>query len=580
MTWLAHEAPLHVGVFDQPSLGLDEAQRAFAELVESLLPRAAENGVLASRVGVTPSLLPYLASPSDLDAGHSVLDWIVLLDCTPHQSDARRLIASAYRRLREGGTLVLATPVSAALEPELGRWRSSSTISRDTLADSTGRQETVHSSSGLSAVALGPPHSELVRTLLEQGFLIRRELGIGRRVQPSYRHLRERVAMLGDAPDAAGSKLAPPEDIRELRRQFATLDERSVDYRVIHARKDSYRIRLFCEGDEHSILDLFARCFHQQCSLEQWRWKYQHNPYGRVLISLGCDSSGELVSHYAAYPVRLYRPPHTTSRSETSLQEAEQLAYQIGDTMTAASVRHVGRGPTSLLSRTARHFYATFCEGRVAFNYGFNTANIQKFSMRFLGVEKVEEVPYRQLDLSTEWPKWSAREPSESRYRVERVTALDARFDRLYLETRDLYGMMVERDTRYLQWRYLDRPDTDYQLVAASSNGRLVGWSVFLWREDRLVWGDALFHPQHVAATAAVLRSAARHSLPAGGCSAIVCWFPERPDWWHRCLVDLGFEMRPEPQNLDMGTKPFLEPEACTKLREDFYYAYADSDLF
>ena len=47
-------------------------------------------------------------------------------------------------------------------------------------------------------------------------------------------------------------------------------------------------------------------------------------------------------------------------------------------------VRHVGRGPTSILGRTALHFYETFCEGKVAFNYGFNVANIQRFSLKFL----------------------------------------------------------------------------------------------------------------------------------------------------------------------------------------------------
>ena len=36
------------------------------------------------------------------------------------------------------------------------------------------------------------------------------------------------------------------------------------------------------------------------------------------------------------------------------------------------AIRHIGRGPSSVLGRSALHFYEHYCEGVVAFNYGFN----------------------------------------------------------------------------------------------------------------------------------------------------------------------------------------------------------------
>ena len=115
-------------------------------------------------------------------------------------------------------------------------------------------------------------------------------------------------------------------------------------------------------GDEEQILGLFARAFpHASRGIEHFRWEYQRNPFGNEHISLTFDDAGRLVAQYAGYPVRMID------------DDSELVAHQIGDIMTDRSVRQVGRGPTSILARTAQHFYDAFCSGRVAFNYGFTT---------------------------------------------------------------------------------------------------------------------------------------------------------------------------------------------------------------
>src|SRR5687767_11360423 len=97
--------------------------------------------------------------------------------------------------------------------------------------------------------------------------------------------------------------------------------------------------RPYRKGDETAILELFARSFpHAPRSIEHFRWKYRENPFGNERISLTFDE-GRLVGHYAGYavPFRAYG--------------RDVLAHQIGDTMTDVAVRHIGRGPTSILGR-------------------------------------------------------------------------------------------------------------------------------------------------------------------------------------------------------------------------------------
>src|SRR6201999_1156454 len=106
--------------------------------------------------------------------------------------------------------------------------------------------------------------------------------------------------------------------------------------------------RAYQAGDEAAILDLFATSFHVPRSIEHWRWKFEDDPFGDRHISETFDAAGKLIGHYAGYVVPLRDG------------DRDLLVHQVGDTMTDAAVRHIGRGPSSILGRTAAHFYRTF----------------------------------------------------------------------------------------------------------------------------------------------------------------------------------------------------------------------------
>ncbi|MDY7095695.1 MAG: GNAT family N-acetyltransferase, partial [Acidobacteriota bacterium] len=298
---------------------------------------------------------------------------------------------------------------------------------------------------------------------------------------------------------------------------------------LLVARPTPFRIRSYRPGDEERILELFADSFHHRRPEEHWRWEYRENPLGGPFISLAVDEGDTLAAHYAGYPVRF-------RRAEGDHRPAESFtAYQIGDTMTAATLRHVGRGPTSLLARTARHFYGRQCADRVAFNFGFNVGNIQKFSMRFLRAEKVEAIPFWRLDGAalaraaqvpsrSLWRRWLGWAGSD--YRTEPSRQLDSRWDVLFDTAADCFGLLAERRSENLTWRYLRRPGFEYQILSAFHRQELVAWGVFQRRDDVLRWGDALAHPNHPAALASILRAAL--TSPVGeGVHAVEGWFSE-----------------------------------------------------
>jgi hypothetical protein len=321
--------------------------------------------------------------------------------------------------------------------------------------------------------------------------------------------------------------------------------------------------RPYRSGDEAAILELFAKSFpHAPRTLAEFDWKYRRNPAGNEQISLTFEGS-RLVAHYAGYPVIFDHHGH------------EVAGQQIGDTMTDPSVRHIGRGPSSMLGRTALHFYERFCEGRIAFNYGFNVANIQKFSLRFLRSDRVEPVTYRVLDARTIRPL-SRFERMRRGYRLQLLTHAEPELDRFFDRVRNAYGFLVRRDAQYLRWRYFDAPDSPYVVVAVRRWRRLVGWIVLRIRENRLTIGDALFDPAHRRAFDVALR----HIVPRYPVDIVDGWFPPRPAWFDEILRACGFETRPEPQDLSLMCVPFTMTDATSQMRSDLYYTWGDSDLF
>ncbi len=339
--------------------------------------------------------------------------------------------------------------------------------------------------------------------------------------------------------------------------------EAAPPFRVVRARRDGYRVRGYRPGDEQAVFGLFRETFGVDQDPAHWAWRFLGNPRGGQRISLAFSPDGELVGQYCAYPVRWHGLPPTSPAD----------SHQVGDTMTRPSARTVGRGPTSLLARSARHFYLVNCKGRIAFNYGFNTGNITKFSCRFLEAAVVEDVPYRELPPEVRLSR-SAR--LRARYDVRRITErseVDAGFDALFERVSYRYGLLVERSAEYLRWRYLDCPAEGPELVAAYRRGRLAAWVVGTRHPDRVEWGDALVDPAELRALRVLLGEIREPGLP------IVGWFSERPRWWSRQLDSLGFVRQPEPDSLVTIQVPFVCGDALLQLRES-YYTKGDSDLF
>lgn len=330
-------------------------------------------------------------------------------------------------------------------------------------------------------------------------------------------------------------------------------------------------IRPYQPGDETAINDMFNEVFHQNRSLEHWYWKYRDNPYGSHKIALAFAPDGTLAAHYGGYPVKLF------FCSDKRIQEF--TAYQLGDKMTRKAFRGVGFGKNSLLTLTFREFQKNF--GKDAFfGYGFGTHHSLRFGLLFLNYVDIEPVTFWKVSvkkLMTNLKLPLLRRIFSIRKVMEVITP-DRLWDDFFFDIAPSYRFLVKRDSEYLKWRYLGRPDKRHLVLYVMKMGRFSGWSVFHRDGNRLIWGDALFKPDDIDSVR-VLFSYLLRCPYSQGVETIEGWFPERPLWWVKTLISLGLEKEQEPSNLHL-TGPITDPVAVEMLRSDFYYTMGDSDLF
>ncbi|MEM6454953.1 MAG: hypothetical protein AAF772_07645 [Acidobacteriota bacterium] len=371
--------------------------------------------------------------------------------------------------------------------------------------------------------------------------------------------------------------------------------------RALIARLDPYVIRSYRPGDEDAIQAQFRARFHATRSDDDWRWKFLALPADHTgdpaaaapRITTAWAPDGRLVAHYAGYPMRFrdgdvprawprWLPVPRPARPPVAPPETRDVLH-IGDIFTDPSVRGHGRARTGLLARVARHFYAAHCEGRVAFNYGFNTAASRAIALRYCGAARADDVLV--------WSRTVPRRPLRRvpSVQVRALTGVDdlrprdgltpPSWDAFWSRVAVDYGALMVRDAAYVRWRYLTRPDVDYVVLVARRARRWLGWSVFRRAGDRLLWGDALIDPRRPSTAAEALLAAAYAHPALRGAARIEAWFPSRPTWWTSTLRELSFAPAAEPSDLSLTLVPHRLTDAQARLQAA-YTTWGDSDLF
>lgn len=260
---------------------------------------------------------------------------------------------------------------------------------------------------------------------------------------------------------------------------------------------EDYVIREYVEGDEKSIVELLDLVFggwpnfDLPCApLEHWRWKYLDNPLGKSIISVA-EFKGNLVGVNHALPVTL-------------LVRGERMnASYVSDTVVHPD--HQGKGVykklVSLKDRIRKEAGEKFgylvTSNPILINIYDERETHWKLPRDILNLVRIKDIDKQLNEMNIEHPTivkygylflkylndalhgFHVSRRGDDDIRIKEVCNFDERIDFFKQRVEALYDFMVERDSQYLSWRYLDTRAGGYTVLLAESDEQILGYTVY-----------------------------------------------------------------------------------------------------
>ena len=246
----------------------------------------------------------------------------------------------------------------------------------------------------------------------------------------------------------------------------------------------SWSIRLFQDGDEAQLNQLYNEVFHKARTLDEWKWKFQLHPATtKKMIPLGLIDNRIV----GMYPCLINR---------WKVEDRFCLAAQPVETAVEEQARD------GKLIVALRKHHVEQCEALgIGFSFGHPSPSHYKFGKRFLKYYDLcrMQILNRRLNrtfagrLLRDWGPLQRVVKLVNRLRntvsrkllrqrkagdiiTMRVTELDERFDHLWDRASRAHQVLAVRDRQFLEWRYLKNPKGGYICIAAFENDDLVGY--------------------------------------------------------------------------------------------------------
>jgi len=249
----------------------------------------------------------------------------------------------------------------------------------------------------------------------------------------------------------------------------------------------NFKLRNYYPGDQHAICALFEKVFGKPMgdteSIRHWQWEYTENPVKDIFIKLAWDNE-QLVGQYAASPVRMHF-------------EGQDLIVALShDTMTDPQYGGLG-----IFKNTAEALYKDQETAGHFFIYGFPNHNSIHGFKKYLNWHQIMPLPVhiRPIGIMTQFLKRMLANGHHSSFNDHETILsqdsvlllcksstydllIESKFgdwaDNLWQRCRSQHRVWVIRDKTYLNWRYVSRPESKYDIISIWQGDTAVGYVI------------------------------------------------------------------------------------------------------
>lgn len=348
--------------------------------------------------------------------------------------------------------------------------------------------------------------------------------------------------------------------------------------------KPHWTMREYQESDEERIRELREIALSGSRDSHWWKWMYRNGPAGPAIAWIA-EAGNKIVGQNAVSLVRM------------KIGDQACMGTQGFDIMTHPEYQRQGV-LTALRVKTRDNLL----KKGVSITYGVAIHQTDAIYRRIQSVTVVEEIPtlVKVIDLGkvlksrygipvfagnllgNAWERITNRTPpaKNADVEVEQVSSFDEGIDKFWRKASNTKNIMVIKDMKYLNWRYVDKPANEYKIFVAKRQDEITGFIVFKCERgvpNRGFIIDLLTLPgEDTVAETLITRAVA--NLKAEGAAMISCWMLQDAPYY-RTLRRLGFLRRRSGLSLggyvhdrNLSNEFFTNPG-------NWYFVQGDTDL-
>jgi len=347
--------------------------------------------------------------------------------------------------------------------------------------------------------------------------------------------------------------------------------------------------RLLERGDEENIILLHRKVMGLERDNAFWEWKYWQNPSGKPIYGVavqGDEIFGQFGGGISKLKVGANILPVWTMQDIFILEEKRKGT------------------PFFRLEKIARQ--ESF-RRKIYLHYGFSIKKTYKISTKILKFRnigcikeptailnlepllalKIKSLPLRRflsffIQALINIVFFFSQTKIPAGYFLQEVNHFDSRFDVFWEKVKDDYEIIVVRDSKYLNWRYLKIPHLNYKIFVLEKQKEIKGFIVIRISasgrkgivEDILIPAD-----KEGRRSAKVLLSYALKYFKKKGVGGVVAWmFKNNPLFG--IFRRRGFFLRPTPHNLLIRSYSEKFPISYLLNSSKWYVMMGDVDIY
>lgn len=343
-----------------------------------------------------------------------------------------------------------------------------------------------------------------------------------------------------------------------------------------------WSVREFRDGDEEQILELRGLVLSGSRDKQWWQWMYREGPAGPAAIMVA-ETKQRIIGSMAFIRVPVKIGDQVTRGSHGI------------DLMVHPDYRRLGIMKTlgTKLNETYAGLYRSISygtphnESHLGFVNRLHAVDVGEVPLLFKVIDwgallksRFKIPNFAGKFFGYAWERLANRLPSpkDAEIEVDEVFVFDERINKFWQKASKMKNIMVIKDMKYLNWRYIAKPGKEYKVLIAKKQQEIVGYIVLKVEKDVLSRGyivDLLTLPDEGTA-AEVLITKATRCLKEDGAATISCLMLQ-DTLYYGILRKLGFIRREGPCLCVRIIDPNIPKEFITD-PANWYYVVGDGD--